>query len=197
MNKPVTGQLAYNTHDDGSEESSHKRIALDWIVQAGDWSVFEPLDEHFAQISAVLEHASGLDWPADKCEATIALSDDVSVHALNIKFRNIDKSTNVLSFPALNINSNITDTYFLGDVILASETILHEAEERNLQPAHHLVHLLIHGILHLIGYDHKNAADADIMEKLEIRLLAELGIRDPYTQYECQQQSKETAYHPE
>jgi probable rRNA maturation factor len=105
---------------------------------------------------------------------TVALADDRRVRALNKRDRRKDKPTNVLSYPS-------GEKLFLGDVVLARQTVWREAKAQKKTPADHLVHLVVHGTLHLLGYDHETgAADAERMEALERRLLARLGIADPY-----------------
>lgn len=109
----------------------------------------------------------------DEAELSLALSDDATVQGLNRDYRAKDKPTNVLSFPA-------PHGPLLGDVIIAFETLTREAAEEQLTPADHLAHLTIHGLLHLLGYDHETEAEALRMEALETSILAGLGIRDPH-----------------
>jgi probable rRNA maturation factor len=105
---------------------------------------------------------------------TIALADDTEVRALNSRDRKKDKPTNVLSYPS-------GERAFLGDVVLARQTVWREAKVQKKSPADHVTHLVVHGVLHLLGYDHETSdADAERMEALERRVLAKLGIADPY-----------------
>jgi probable rRNA maturation factor len=105
---------------------------------------------------------------------TIALADDKRVRALNARDRRKDKPTNVLSYPS-------GERAFLGDVVLARQTVWREAKLQGKTPADHVAHLVVHGTLHLMGYDHETSeADAERMEALERRILAKLGIADPY-----------------
>jgi probable rRNA maturation factor len=106
---------------------------------------------------------------------TILLTDDDSVAALNERFRGKAGPTNVLSFPA---PDNPED--HLGDIALAYGVCAREAAEQGKPLAHHLQHLVAHGVLHLLGYDHLTEAEAEEMEALERRLLADLGVPDPY-----------------
>jgi probable rRNA maturation factor len=106
---------------------------------------------------------------------TILLTSDLAVQALNVQFRQQDKPTNVLSFPALP-----NPEQHLGDVALAYETCAREAVEQKKTLAAHLQHLVAHGVLHLLGYDHMSDAEAQEMEGLERVVLASLGISDPY-----------------
>jgi probable rRNA maturation factor len=105
---------------------------------------------------------------------TILLSNDKKLRALNSGFRNKDKPTNVLSFPATG------DPSSLGDIAIAFGVVQREARAQKKDFADHAAHLALHGTLHLIGYDHEKASEALIMEALEIELLAYLGIADPY-----------------
>ena len=105
---------------------------------------------------------------------TVALADDRRVRALNARHRSKDKPTNVLSYPS-------GERRFLGDVIVARQTVWREARAQGKQPEAHLVHLVVHGTLHLVGYDHEiGEKEAQRMETLERRVLARLGIADPY-----------------
>lgn len=110
---------------------------------------------------------------------TIALAADAAVHDLNRRFRGKDKPTNVLSFPAPPVGS---DPSQIGDIVLARETIEREAAELGITPADHACHLCVHGVLHLLGHDHEDAAAASRMESLESEILRELGIADPYAE---------------
>jgi probable rRNA maturation factor len=105
---------------------------------------------------------------------TVALSDDRRMRALNRRDRKKDKPTNVLSYPS-------GEKAFLGDIVLARQTVWREAREQHKTPADHVAHLVVHGTLHLLGHDHETGdADAERMEALERRILKRLGIADPY-----------------
>jgi len=105
---------------------------------------------------------------------TVALSDDRRVRVLNKRDRQKDKPTNVLSYPS-------GEKAFLGDVVLARQTVWREAREQKKAPADHVAHLVVHGTLHLLGHDHETSdADAERMEALERRILARMKIADPY-----------------
>lgn len=110
---------------------------------------------------------------------TLVLTDDAEAHALNRTWRGKNAPTNVLSFPA---GAGIADPGLLGDVVLAYETIAREAREQNLPLQDHLAHLVVHGVLHLLGFDHESDADAEQMEALERRVLTSLGIANPYAE---------------
>jgi probable rRNA maturation factor len=109
-----------------------------------------------------------------KRSLTVALADDKRVRLLNKRHAKKDKPTNVLSYPS-------GEKLFLGDVVLARQTVWREARAQKKTPADHLAHLVVHGALHLLGHDHETSeADAQHMEGLERRILAKLGIADPY-----------------
>lgn len=106
---------------------------------------------------------------------TILLTDDENVRELNARFRKKDYATNVLSFPAPQNPEG-----HLGDIALAFGVCTREAAEQGKPLAHHLQHLVAHGVLHLVGYDHETDAEAEQMEGLERVILAGLGVPDPY-----------------
>ena len=116
-------------------------------------------------------------------EVSFLLADDARVRRLNRDYRGHDKATNVLSFPAedeVPPGEGSAGPRLLGDVVLALETLEREAAAQSKTLADHVSHLAVHGVLHLLGYDHARAAEADRMERLEARILAGLGIADPY-----------------
>lgn len=121
-------------------------------------------------------------------EVSVKLSDDSEVHSLNKAYRGKDKPTNVLSFPQvqpdlLETLANTDDgEALLGDIILAYETCRAEASAKNVDFSDHITHLIVHGSLHLLGYDHENEIDAGLMENCEINALATLGIANPYAE---------------
>jgi probable rRNA maturation factor len=109
-------------------------------------------------------------------ELTVLLTGDDSMRELNKKFRGKTKSTNVLSFPSA---AQSGDGY-LGDIAIAFGVAAHEAEAARKSVSDHAAHLVVHGVLHLLGYDHERARDAQTMEALEVAILKRLGIDDPY-----------------
>ena len=109
---------------------------------------------------------------------SILFSGDGQVTELNKYYRNINKPTNVLSFPSKQINTK--SKIFLGDIAFSSQTIIEEAKRDNKNLEDHLIHLFIHGVLHLLGYEHETEDDAYIMESLEIKVLNNLNIDNPY-----------------
>lgn len=119
----------------------------------------------------------------DRMIATVVLADDAVVRDLNARFRHQDKATNVLSFPAgETVGGDADEPVLLGDVILAYETVEREAETDGVTRDHHLAHLVVHGVLHLVGHDHIDEGEATVMEAVETTILATLGIGDPYAE---------------
>ena len=111
-------------------------------------------------------------------ELSIVLTDDAEQKALNRDWRGIDKPTNVLSFPQIEPFSPVVG--ILGDITLARETLEREAAELGKSFQDHFAHLVVHGFLHILGYDHIDEADALVMEGLETQILSSMGIADPY-----------------
>jgi probable rRNA maturation factor len=113
-------------------------------------------------------------------ELAIVLTDDSAIRALNRQWRKRDEPTNVLSFPAKIARAARNLPQHLGDIVIAYETMAREAAAQHKPFRHHLVHLAIHGYLHLLGYDHATDREAKKMERLEVDILARLGVPDPY-----------------
>lgn len=165
-----------NKKDDRSSRAQRRaELAVDLVCDAGDW---QSLTDARRTIQQAADAVAG--WPgliSGVATVSIALSSDAEVAALNGQFRSKPKPTNVLSFPA----GNGAPVDFLGDIILSEETVRREAVDQEIQLDHHVQHLVIHGLLHLLGFDHETAADAERMEALEIGILNALGIANPYT----------------
>lgn len=121
---------------------------------------------------------------AEEIEISLVLSDDANVRLLNKTYRDQDKATNVLSFTQLDDLDVYPDEALreisLGDIIIAYQTILQEADMQQKTVQDHLKHMVLHGVLHLLGYDHISEEDANIMESREIALLADWGVANPY-----------------
>ncbi|HEY4171370.1 MAG TPA: rRNA maturation RNase YbeY [Reyranella sp.] len=117
---------------------------------------------------------------AGAAELSIVLTDDAEQRVLNRDWRGIDKSTNVLSFPQIEPFTPVIG--LVGDIILARETLVREAEEQGVSFDDHFTHLVVHGFLHLLGYDHITDEEALVMEGLETQILASLGVADPYAE---------------
>jgi len=145
---------------------------MDIAVQFKDWTEQLSDVETLAEI-AVGQILSHLETPK-LGELSIALVSDAEIQSLNREYRNKDKPTNVLSFP------DEGPAPLLGDIVLALETVIREAQGKSVPLKHHVIHLIIHGFLHLQGYDHETEADAARMEALEIAALAALNVDNPY-----------------
>lgn len=153
---------------------------VDAVIEEPRWKTIglEALAERAAR--AALE-AAGI--AADACEISLLAADDARIRALNAAFRGKDAPTNVLSWPSGEGEDEAPPgaRRFLGDIALAYETCLREAEDAGIAPANHVGHLVVHGVLHLLGMDHVTEPEAEAMEALETKILARLGIANPYT----------------
>jgi probable rRNA maturation factor len=159
---------------------------IDVILNYGGWSEVCPAAQGFARDVAELalvhgSTASGLSW-SGPVELSVTLTDAARQRRLNRDYRGHDASTNVLAFPAWDPAMHVPPgaPILLGDVVLACETVAREASEQNKPIDDHLRHLIVHGVLHLLAYDHQVHAEAVKMEALETVILARLGVPDPY-----------------
>lgn len=155
-----------------------RAVAIDLAVPCAKWRRALPRagDLAVAAARAALTEAGARLRGA---ELSLVLTDDVTVAALNERWRHRPGPTNVLAFPGGG-RPDAAAPLLLGDVILAFETVAREAQEQDKTLADHLRHLVVHGVLHLLGHDHDEAKSARRMEALEKRVLATLGIADPY-----------------
>ena len=149
---------------------AERTLEVDMVGNSPLWKGREELLSHALAAAAAEERAGGV--------VSVLLGDDLQIAALNKEFRGKDGPTNVLSFPAA--EGGVQDKAFLGDIALAAETIAAEAEFHAKSFDNHAVHLIVHGFLHLLGYDHANESDAAKMEARESAILVSLGIDDPY-----------------
>lgn len=142
---------------------------IDLRIAAPAWE--QSIPEVAAFVRRILAAAAS----AERAEPALAvlLTDDAEMRALNAQWRGQDKATNVLSFPA-------PEGFGLGDIALSHETVAREAAAQGKSFAAHTAHLLVHGVLHLLGYDHKDDGDAESMEARERAILSALGVADPY-----------------
>ena len=164
----MTGtSAAHPMSEADGQAGSAIRIAVS--VRDGDWP--EGSVERSERAALAACRLGGAAVPPDG-EISIVLASDACMHELNRRFRGQDRPTNVLSFPG--------DPPLLGDVVLACETVAREAADQNKRFDHHLDHLVVHGTLHLFGYDHTSLDDRNRMETLEIAVLDALGTPDPY-----------------
>ncbi|RDD63344.1 rRNA maturation RNase YbeY [Ferruginivarius sediminum] len=167
-----------------SDEPPSTPFLCDLTHLAGDWETSLPgaSDIAVAAVEAAYPSVPADRRPAGPAEVSLVLADNATVRDLNATYRGQDKPTNVLSFAALEGETAEVPgaPAVLGDIVLALETVLGEAEEQGKQPADHLRHLCVHGLLHLLGYDHQDDREAAEMEGLEVRVLAGMGVADPY-----------------
>jgi probable rRNA maturation factor len=151
---------------------------IDITVQAGSW----PGEAHLRTLAGRSLEAAQSAAAADgnpaggpDCEVSLVFTDDAAMRELNRQWRGIDRPTNVLSFPQTAASSGL-----IGDIVLGFETVRREAALADKALDAHIAHLVVHGFLHLLGYDHENDEDADHMERLERESLGRIGIADPY-----------------
>lgn len=152
-------------------------MPIECILEDERWSVTTPeelADRCLAALSARLQE------PSLGRTATVLFTDNEAVRALNAQWRGKDNPTNVLSFPAEPMQGLPDEAQPLGDLALAFETTAREASEKQISLNDHVCHLMVHGLLHLLGYDHIDDADAEVMEALEREVLEHLGVADPY-----------------
>lgn len=154
-------------------------VEIDLMVEAGTWPQEEELEALARRAVAAAIAETGAKSPTGT-ELSLVFSDDAHVQMLNAEWRGKDKPTNVLSFPAFPTEPGAPLPPMMGDIILAAETVDREAALEGKPLEHHITHLVVHGFLHLMGYDHEADAEAEEMEGLERRALARLAIPDPY-----------------
>ena len=144
---------------------------------------------HRLGLEKLCAESIGLAWSSIRTKTSppifisISFTNDRAIKKINAATRGKNKPTNILSFQSFESVKDlprVTSPVPVGDLVLSYETIFAEAESEDKKIKHHLTHLLIHGFLHLFGYDHMTSKEADIMEKLEIKLLKALGIPNPY-----------------
>jgi probable rRNA maturation factor len=178
MNEPGDTTLAPAAADPQPDAEPRERLSVTTVAEAGGWSAFPDAESGIIAAAAALARHPRC-RRAQGAEVTIVLADDALVRTLNAAYRSQDKPTNVLSFP-LQAHPGTGSHALLGDVVLALETVTREAAEQGTPLLHHLQHLVVHGILHLLGFQHETDAEAEDMEAIEIEILAKLGVADPY-----------------
>ena len=178
----------------GAKPGAKPGVVIDVAIRCPRWAEVVPGARGLARRAARAALAAGIEAGAGAepgagaavagggVEVSILLADDALLRRLNHRYRGRDRVTNVLSFPAWDgVPPAVgADTRALGDVVIACETVTREAAAQAMSSADHLCHLVIHGVLHLLGFDHEEAPAADRMEALEVAVLAGLGISDPY-----------------
>lgn len=161
------------------------------VIEDDLWNRFDLENTASRAFEAVVGQLGLTGGPYELC---ILACDDARIAVLNAEFRGKLTPTNVLSWPSYDLSPKMAggrpdlppvsahgDPFVnIGDIAIAYQTCLQEADQAGVEPQHHITHLLIHGILHLLGYDHEVDTDAEMMETLEIDLLASMGIGNPY-----------------
>ncbi len=162
------------------------QLDISLLIEEDRWLDAVPEVETLAEklIRAVLNATE--QWPEDAgvVSVSLVLGNNEFIQQLNAEYRDKDKPTNVLSFPAYELEPGeplpSEDELVVGDIIFALETIEDEAKDQQKTLEDHMAHMIIHGMLHLLGYDHIDEADAEMMETLEINLLQQYSIANPY-----------------
>jgi probable rRNA maturation factor len=152
-------------------------LAIEVARHAGAWPAGLEARAEAAARAAIAAAGAKLTGAA---ELSIVLTDDAEQRALNRDWRGIDTPTNVLSFPQIAPFAPLAG--LIGDVILAYATLTREAAEQGVSFEDHFTHLVVHGVLHILGYDHLTEDEALVMERLETQILASLGVADPYAE---------------
>ena len=169
MNGTV-GTMAGDESGRGAEDAPE----IDVSIEAGAWPDPEAIKALAARAVAAAAGAAGR--PVAGRELSLVLTDDAAMRRLNAQWRSRDRATNVLSFPQ-------PQGPLLGDIVLGCETVAGEAALADKPLEHHIAHLVVHGFLHLLGYDHETDAEAERMEELERVALAKIGVSDPYARH--------------
>ncbi len=153
-------------------------VSIDILVESDLWGDVDALRADIETTVAMARDMADAEIVED-AELSLVLTDDASIRVINRDHRGFDKPTNVLSFPQ---DDPDADAYgpMLGDIVVAHETVTREAVDDGISFRAHFLHMIVHGFLHLVGYDHLNDDEAEEMEGLETAILARLGIADPY-----------------
>ena len=161
-------------------EPEDAALTMDILIESDRWQML-PEAEGIARHVIAAAAASIADIRDGKAELSVLFCDDETIAVLNGRWRGQEKPTNVLSFPALPLQGVATyEIAPLGDIAISYETLVREAREGGKTPSSHLAHLVVHGFLHLLGYDHQTDDEAERMERVERDILARIGVADPY-----------------
>jgi probable rRNA maturation factor len=163
-----------------NRKASERSVTVDIAEPSAVWRAALPRRRAICRAAALAALAAVPPGRARAVELSIVLGDDALLRRLNRQWRGKDKPTNVLAFPADDGTSRPGAPLLLGDVILAFGTVAGEAAAQGKTLAAHLSHLVVHGVLHLLGFDHEKATAATCMEALEAAVLGGIGIADPY-----------------
>lgn len=155
-------------------------LDIDILIEDERWDEVTGLEDLTRKAVSMAASVAGAEL--GNMELCILFTDDDEIRKLNAEFRDKDKPTNVLSFPSGETPLPDGAPVMLGDIVLASGVVFREAEEQGKPLANHVLHLIVHGMLHLLGYDHEQDDEAEIMEALEIEALARLGLPNPYAE---------------
>ena len=163
-----------------SRSSGASPLEIEIVRHSELWDSIEVSGDTLSR-AALAAFAASSAAPDAPREVTLVLTDDDEMRELNRTWRGKDSSTNVLSFP---VGEPVGEAHGepspLGDIVLAGEAVIEEAKVKGIPAADHAAHLVVHGMLHLLGFDHERDADAERMESFETKVLAGLGIADPY-----------------
>lgn len=164
------------------------RVNIEINIQDAQWNTFwQDLENELEEVSKQVLLTESLLKDIEEIEISLLLTNNNEIQQLNRDFRNKDKPTNVLSFPeyeakelkSLEITS-LNNYIYLGDIAMSFDVISSEADEKAISFKDHFLHLFVHSMLHLLGYDHIDDSEASVMEKLEIEILHKLGVKSPY-----------------
>jgi len=157
-------------------------IDVEVVIQEERWLEAQPKVENFVQKTVAFAWQKAGIKKVGIPEISVFLSNDKDIKEINLEYRGVDKPTNVLSFPAIEEDVLLEPNmpYLAGDIVLAFETCQEEATAEDKTLSDHVAHLLVHGVLHLAGFDHIKDDDADKMEAKEVEILEELGVKNPY-----------------
>ncbi len=165
--------------ENAATDSERADLTVDVLIESEAWQKLPDAEAIARQAIAAAAAVAGSGRPG--AELSVLLCDDATIAALNGRWRGQEKPTNVLSFPALPPpGAGPQEMTPLGDIAIAYETLVREAEQGGKAASAHLSHLVVHGFLHLLGHDHETDSDAVRMERLERDILARMGIADPY-----------------
>jgi probable rRNA maturation factor len=157
---------------------------IDISIESDQWNAFDALDNVQSIISVSVTHAlQKQSLTPEHVEVSVLLTNDDHIQTLNRDYRDKDKPTNVLSFSQTDFNDKTecnAPFLYLGDLVMAYETLEREAREQNKAMIDHFTHLCVHGTLHLLGHDHIEEDEAQQMEGLETQILDGMGIKNPY-----------------
>ena len=169
------------------EASINTKIWPDPLVAGFQQAALTMLDDILSEFASTKVSAKTSAKTSAKVSVSLWLCDDAQMRQLNQQHRQIDKPTNVLSFPAYDMAGDMAGPQtdgdvpaLLGDIVIAAETVMREADDMQMPVADHLIHLFVHGMLHLFGHDHIDDELAETMETLEVKFLANIGVPNPY-----------------